>query len=70
MVMFVFFHILVDKVLNFMENDLNICITEENKKLVIQKFYSDIEDIFYWSCEIESSFYEELTLHIIYIDIF
>jgi hypothetical protein len=49
---------IVDKVLYFIENDLNICITEENKKLIIQKFYPDIENKFSWSCEIKSSFYE------------
>ncbi len=49
---------LVDKAIDFIISELNIDINEENKKLVIDKFYPNIEDKLYWSYQIEYSFYE------------
>ncbi len=52
----------VDKVIEFITNDLNIEITEKNKELILDKFYPDIKDKIYWSVDIEerrkSFFYE------------
>ena len=39
---------LVNKVVDFIINDLKIDINEENKELINKKFYDDIEDKFYW----------------------
>ena len=49
---------LVDKVVEFITTELNINISEENKKLIIKKFYPDFKDKFYWSYEIENKLYE------------
>jgi hypothetical protein len=49
---------LIDKVINFITDELNINIDEENKKLIMKKFYPDIKDKFYWSYEIENTLYE------------
>ncbi len=53
---------IVDRVIEFITNDLNIEITEKNKELIIDKFYPDIKDKIYWSIDIEerrkSFFYE------------
>ena len=46
---------LVDKVVDFITNELMIDINEENKN---KKIYPDIEDKFYWSCSIVYSIYE------------
>ena len=52
----------VDKVIEFITNDLNIEITEKNKELILDKFYPYIKDKIYWSVDIEerrkSFFYE------------
>jgi len=49
---------IVDKVIDFISGELNIDINEENKKLIIAKFYPDINDKFYWSENIENRLYE------------
>ena len=53
---------IVDKVIEFITNDLNIEITEKNKELIIDKFNPYIKDKIYWSIDIEegrkSFFYE------------
>ena len=49
---------LVDKVVEFITTDLNIDISAENKKLIIEKFYPDFKDKLYWSYEIEYKLYE------------
>ena len=53
---------LVDKVINYITDELNIEITEKNKELIIDRFYPDIKDKIYWSVDIEerrkSFFYE------------
>ena len=53
---------IVDKVLEFITDELNIEITEKNKELIIDRFYPDIKDKIYWSVDIEerrkSFFYE------------
>ena len=52
----------VDKVINYITDELNIEITEKNKELIMDKFYPDIKDKIYWSVDIEerrkSFFYE------------
>jgi hypothetical protein len=52
----------VDKVINYITDELNIQITEKNKELIIDRFYPDIKDKIYWSVDIEerrkSFFYE------------
>ncbi len=45
---------IVDKVIDFITDELNIDINEENKKLIIAKFYPDIEDKVYWYFEYKS----------------
>ena len=49
---------IVDKVIDFITDELKIDINEENKKHIIKKFYPDLKDKFYWSCEIENTLYE------------
>ena len=49
---------LVDKVVEFITTELNINISEENKKLIIKKFYPDFKDKFYWSYGVENNLYE------------
>ena len=49
---------MVDKVVDFITNELKIDINKENKKLIMEKFYPDIKDKVYWSCQIEESFYD------------
>ena len=44
---------LVDKVINYITDELNIEITEKNKELIIDRFYPDIKDKIYWSVDIE-----------------
>ena len=52
----------VDRVIEFITNDLNIKISKKNKELIIDKFYPDVKDKIYWSIDIEerrkSFFYE------------
>ena len=52
----------VDRVIEFITNDLNIKISKKNKELIIDKFYPDVKDKIYWSINIEerrkSFFYE------------
>ena len=49
---------IVDKVLDIIENDLNIKISKKKKQIIYDKFYPDIKDKIYWSYRIEKSFYE------------
>jgi hypothetical protein len=49
---------IVDKVLDIIENDLNIKISKKKKQIINDKFYPDIKDKIYWSYRIENSFYE------------
>ena len=49
---------IVDKVLDIIENDLNIKISKTKKQIIYDKFYPDIKDKIYWSYRIENSFYE------------
>ena len=49
---------IVDDVVKYITDELNIEISEKNKELITDKFYPDIKDKFYWSCDIECSFYE------------
>jgi hypothetical protein len=49
---------IVDKVLDIIENDLNIKISKKKKQIIYDKFYPDIKDEIYWSYRIENSFYE------------
>ena len=49
---------LVDKVVEFITTELNIYISEENKKLIFKKFYPDFKDKYYWSYGVENSLYE------------
>ena len=52
----------IDEVLYFLTNDLNIKISNKKRDLIINKFYPDIKDKIYWSIDIEerrkSFFYE------------
>ena len=45
---------IVDDVVKFITDELNIEITEKNKELIMDKFYSDIKDSILWSLEIEN----------------
>ena len=47
---------IVDKVLDIIENDLNIKISKKKKQIIYDKFYPDIKDKIYWSYRIENSF--------------
>ncbi len=47
----------IDRVIEFITNDLNIKISKKNKELIINKFYPDIKDKFYWYVD-GSGFYE------------
>jgi len=49
---------IVDKVLDIIENDLNIKISKQKKQIIYDKFDPDIKDKIYWSYRIENSFYE------------
>ena len=49
---------IVAKVLDIIENDLNIKISKKKKQIIYDKFYPDIKDKIYWSYRIENSFYE------------
>ncbi len=52
----------IDKVINYITDELNIEITEKNKELIINRFYPDIKDKIYWSIDIDerhSSFFYE-----------
>ena len=50
---------IVDEVIEFMKNDLNIKISNKKEKKILNKFYPEIElNYVYWSCSIECSFYE------------
>jgi len=52
----------VDEILNFLTNDLNITISNKKRDLINNKFYPGIKDKIYWSVDIEerrkSFFYE------------
>ena len=39
----------IDEILNFLTNDLNITISNKKRDLIINKFYPDIKDKIYWS---------------------
>ena len=43
----------IDEILNFLTNDLNITISNKKRDLIINKFYPDIKDKIYWSIDIE-----------------
>ncbi len=47
----------VDRVIEFITNDLNIEISENGKELIINKFYPDIQDKIYWYID-GTGFYE------------
>ena len=47
---------IVDKVLDIIENDLNIKISKKKKQIIYDKFYPDIKDKIYWSYRIETVF--------------
>ncbi len=50
---------IVDKVIEFIRNEINIEITEKNKELIMDKFYPDINDKIYWYAYCDySGFYE------------
>ena len=44
----------VDEILNFLTNDLNIKISEKKKELVFDKFYPNIKNRILWFLEIEN----------------
>jgi hypothetical protein len=44
---------IIDEVLNFITNDLNITISNKKRDLINNKFYPDIKDKIYWSVDIE-----------------
>ena len=48
----------IDKVINFITNELNIEITEKNKELIMDKFYPDIKNKINWFFEIDDEEYE------------
>jgi hypothetical protein len=52
----------IDEILNFLTNDLNIKISNKTIDLINNKFYPNIKDKIYWSISIEArhhdSFYE------------
>ena len=50
--------LIVDKVLDIIENDLNIKISKKKKQIIYNNFYPDIKDKIYWSYRIENSIYE------------
>ena len=43
----------IDEILNFLTNDLNIKISNKKRDLINNKFYPDIKDKIYWSIDIE-----------------
>jgi hypothetical protein len=43
---------LIDEVINFLVNDLNIKISNKKRDQIINKFYPDVEDKIYWSIDI------------------
>ena len=43
----------IDEILNFLTNDLNIKISNKKRDLIHNKFYPDIKDKIYWSVDIE-----------------
>ncbi len=45
---------IVDEILNFLTNDLNIKISEKKKELVFDKFYPNIKNRILWFLEIEN----------------
>ena len=45
---------IVDDVVKFITDELNIEITEKNKELIMDKFYPNIKDRILWSLEIEN----------------
>ena len=44
----------VDEILNFLTNDLNIKISEKKKELIFDKFYPNIKNRILWFLEIEN----------------
>ena len=47
----------IDEILNFLTNDLNITISNKKRDQVINRFYPDIKDKIYWYVD-GSGFYE------------
>jgi len=45
---------IVDEILNFLTNDLNIKISEKKKELIFDKFYPNIKNRILWFLEIEN----------------
>ena len=54
--------LIVDEVLDIIENNLNIKISEEKKQIIYDKIYPNIKDKIYWSYRIENSFYEGIII--------
>ena len=48
----------IDKVIDFITNELNIEITEKNKELIMDKFYPDIKNNIFWFFYIDDEEYE------------
>ena len=44
----------IDEILNFLINDLNIKISNKKKKLIFDKFYPNIKNIILWSLKKEN----------------
>lgn len=53
---------LIDEIIDFITNDLNIKISNKKRDLINNRFYPDIKDKIYWSIDIKArhhnSFYE------------
>ena len=54
--------LIVDEVLDIIENDLNIKISEKKKQIIYDKIYPNIKDKIYWSYRIENSIYEGIII--------
>ncbi len=48
---------IVDEVIEFMKNDLNIKISNKKEELINNKFYPDIKNKVYWSHYVEDTLY-------------
>ena len=51
---------LVDSVVRFITDELNIKISEKKKELIFNKFYPDIKDKFYWNTQVENTIYDSV----------
>ena len=52
--------LIVDKVLDIIENDLNIKISKKKKQIIYDKFYPDIKDKIYSSKLLKNLFFNLL----------